>query len=720
MLVSTGIILSILLLAIIFLYSKRRNELEAQFLSSEAVQLQGRALDRALLLAMEAQRIHDTPEGRGLILTLLEQSPFLDSFLPAGNGTFYQVAFSPDGRWLAGAGVSPPVFWDAHSGRRFPLTIAGQSKDVFGVAFGPGGRAATSSSRNIQVWDLATASPVLSIPLKWRVRILTFSPDGGLIAASRNEEIRLWDAVSGTHHGAPLKVDGPWVSSLAFTPDGRFLAAADAGETIELWEVKTGRSVLQVRMPGRSFLSVAFSPDGRILASGEGGGKVRLWDGISGRSLGESCASHVGDVLALAFDSPSRDGMLMLASAGTDGKIFLWDVPAGGWDPSTCTPRTSLAGHGGTVWSLAFGQDGRLLSGGENTSLILWRFSQPPRFARPVPGPGELRSLAYSPDGRWIAAGTGGGRLALWDAMSLKEPTILQAGGDEITSLAFQQNGGKVACGDKSGRVHVWGLTGDGPKRESKLLLVSPDPAADKGVWSVAFDPEGTRLAAGYGSGRIRIWDSRNGALLWEGAQDAKDLVSSLAFSPDAKTLVSGGDDRQIHIWDLAGLKEARSPLQGHSESITSLAFNRDGSLLASASSDKTVQIWEAQSDYSKLGPPLVGPEDIVANVAFSPDGERLAAVTLDSSIFLWNVDSRRPIVQGLRSREGAVAVSFDPTGDRLVTADDQGLLLWDFRFESWRKLACATVRRNLTQDEWEAYLKEEPYRETCPDLPQG
>jgi WD40 repeat protein len=720
-LVGVGIVLFILLAAITLLYNKRRKELKAKFLSSEAVQLQARALDRALLLATEAQRIHDTQEGRGLILTLLEKSPFLESFLPVNGGTVYQVAFSPDGRWIAGAGVSPPVFWDARSGRRLPLTIKGRGGDVFGVAFGPGGQAATSSNRNIQFWDLATGSSGLSIPLKWRVRNLTFSPDGGLIAASRNEEVRLWDTTSGTHYGGPepLKVDGPWVSGLAFTPDRRVLAAADAGETIDLWEVATGRSLPPVRMAGRSFLSVAFSPDGRVLASGEAGGKVRLWDGISRRPLGESCARHGGDVLGLAFDSHAKNGVWTLASAGSDGKIFIWEVPTGGWDSSSCTPGATLTGHAGTVWSLAFGPDGRLLSGGENTSLILWQFSQPPRFARPVPGPGGLRSLAHSADGHWIAAGTNDGKLALWNALSLGKPTVVQADHDEITSVAFDQKGGKLACGDKSGRVHVWDLTGGGLKHAPEFLLVSPDPVADKGVWSIAFEPKGARLAVGFGSGRIRLWDIRTGAPVWESGQGVTELVSSLVFSPDAKTLVSGGDDRQIHIWDLASLKEAHSPLQGHSESITSLALNRDGSLLASASSDKTVQIWDVRSDYAKLGPPLVGPENIVANVAFSPDGKRLAAVDLDSSIFLWDVALRRPIVSGLKGREGAIALSFDSTGNFLVTADDQGLLLWDLRFESWRKLACATVRRNLTADEWETYLKKEPYRETCPDLPQ-
>ncbi len=299
-LVSVGIILSVLLVAIIVLYNRRRNELKAKFLFSEARQLQGRALDRALLLALEAQRLHDAPEERGLIPTLLEQTPFLDFFLPSDGRTVYQVAFSPDGRWLGGAGVSPPVFFDARSGRRLPLTIGG--RDVFGVAFGPGGKAATSNRKTIQMWDLATAEPGLSIPLTWRVRNLTFSPNGRLIAASRNEEIRLWDTASGKHYGAPLEVDGPWVSGFAFSPDGRTLAAADASETIELWDVATGRTIPSVQKAGQSFLSVAFSPDGRRLVSGEGGGKLRLWDAFSVRPLGESCAGHSGDVLDVAFE----------------------------------------------------------------------------------------------------------------------------------------------------------------------------------------------------------------------------------------------------------------------------------------------------------------------------------------------------------------------------------------------------------------------------------
>lgn len=719
-LVSVGIILSVLLVAIIVLYNRRRNELKAKFLFSEARQLQGRALDRALLLALEAQRLHDAPEERGLIPTLLEQTPFLDFFLPSDGRTVYQVAFSPDGRWLGGAGVSPPVFFDARSGRRLPLTIGG--RDVFGVAFGPGGKAATSNRKTIQMWDLATAEPGLSIPLTWRVRNLTFSPNGRLIAASRNEEIRLWDTASGKHYGAPLEVDGPWVSGFAFSPDGRTLAAADASETIELWDVATGRTIPSVQKAGQSFLSVAFSPDGRRLVSGEGGGKLRLWDAFSVRPLGESCAGHSGDVLDVAFDSISRDGVWTLASAGSDGRIFLWDVPAGEgseWNASNCTPRAALTGHGGTVWSLAFGRDGLLLSGGENKGLILWRLSRVPRLAQPLPGPEGLRSFAYSPDGRWIAAGTSNGELALWDARNLMQPTVVQAHRSETTSIAFRQDGAMIACGDKSGRVLVWDLA-SGLRRQPERSFVPSDLDAVQGVWSVAFDPEGARLAVGFGNGLIRIWDVNTGVVLHDLYGHSQSLISSLAFSRDGRQLVAGGDDRHVHIWDLTTLKEAQSHLEGHSQAVGALAFSRDGHLLASSGSDKIIQIWDVRGGYSKLGPPLVGPEDIVAGVAFSPDGKTLAAVSLDGSIFLWNVDSRSPIVSSLRGREGAVALSFDPTGDRLVTADSQGLLLWDLRFESWRKLACATVRRNLTKDEWREYMENAPYRKTCPDFPEG
>ncbi len=276
-----------------------------------------------------------------------------------------------------------------------------------------------------------------------------------------------------------------------------------------------------------------------------------------------------------------------------------------------------------------------------------------------------------------------------------------------------------IACGDKSGRVLVWDLA-SGLRRQPERSFVPSDLDAVQGVWSVAFDPEGARLAVGFGNGLIRIWDVNTGVVLHDLYGHSQSLISSLAFSRDGRQLVAGGDDRHVHIWDLTTLKEAQSHLEGHSQAVGALAFSRDGHLLASSGSDKIIQIWDVRGGYSKLGPPLVGPEDIVAGVAFSPDGKTLAAVSLDGSIFLWNVDSRSPIVSSLRGREGAVALSFDPTGDRLVTADSQGLLLWDLRFESWRKLACATVRRNLTKDEWREYMENAPYRKTCPDFPEG
>lgn len=540
-----------------------------------------------------------------------------------GKGTLGKIHFSSDGNRLAVSSSIGIWFYDPKTGTELDLLAYTNGVSPFAFAYSPDGNTIASASTN-------------------QMTVITGTRESRLPSIS-GHIVQMRDVVTGAA-GTTVRTQTQRVTNIVYAPDGKTIVTARKRDnTAYLWDTVTGRSKGTLERVGRgSVQSFVYAPDGKTIATAGGwtGNVVQLWDAQTGTHK-TTLTGHTKQVNSVAY---SPDGN-MIASGGADGTVRVWNVATG--------KQRAILNH--TSW---------------RNFLFPW-------LNAPV------HSVAYSPDGKTVAAGSMDRKVRLWDTQTPKLKATLTGHTGPVDAIVYSPDGKTLAtaAGWTDDTARLW----DAATGETKAILTGYTH-----IDAVAYSPDGKTLATSgaYRSNSLQLWDTRTMERKATFTEYTDGTLFSIVYSPDGDTIAAVNlSDNTVHLWNAKTGEHKATFKHINTDSgydISSVAYSPDGNTIAAVgghykSHKGTVYLWHAQTRKRKI---IYEGPDYISSVAYSPDSRTIATGSWNSKVQVWHtITGEELIVIPTKHIGGVKSLAYSPDGKTIVTCGgyrDDIVQLWN------------------------------------------
>ncbi len=556
-------------------------------------------------------------------LSLVARLPLDPGFDPqvTGQPSNPSILISPDRRtvydayWLVDAGGHPAGSyidrWSLPSGRRLGRTRVSTAELLALRLVDRGTRLVVATTQGVSTYDAPSLRLRHANAIVPRPRIPSagaISPDGGTVAiGSRTGELSFADVHSGRARRGN-GTQGAAVAGLVYSPDGATVVSFGDDNRVVTWDSRRAAPVTVSRGPLGQVQNAAIGAAGKTLYTASLDGVVLAWD-LTGDS-------RFGRRLRLSHAIPCCDPVSPRAPAlavSGDGATFavrLTPSTVGVFFTPSMRRRAVFTIRGGVVTALALSPDGsRIAVAGHAGVVQLWAVAGAPRLVRSLTGlrslsglPEAIQAVAFSPDGKLVAASDDSETLSVHETAALPLATLAIWRADTGTLVAPPRQLG----------------AGNGPGGSDVL----------------AFSRDGQLLAVSRLHGGVLVLDARTARPQQRLPDPGQDVIS-LAFAPDG-ALATGSLAGTVEIWNPISGRRLTPPLLAESAPVAGIAFDPTGRRFASSGyQDGTVKLW-LTATLQPEGPDLTTDPNTTSAISFDPAGGGLLAVDEVGNAFTW------------------------------------------------------------------------------------